>query len=154
MSGGQLHFCYPYGFATNRHTSLSAPSIHTNLAFLLGRALRIRSAMATPVNKAVETPAAPHEKPLLFLTWFCSFLRLPAQTSVMGQVICSYSAISWRRVMVIGFSTSLPSVRQNPSIGRKTIIIPLDTELPVGNVCLLDFGYCSMVSHVEELGAC
>ena len=50
--------------------------------------------IATPVKSAVETPAAPHEKPLLFLTWFCSFLLFPAQTSVTGQVICSYWAIS------------------------------------------------------------
>lgn len=90
------------------HTSLSAPSMHTNLAFLLGRALRTKSAMATPVNSEVETPAAPHEKPLLFRTWFCSFLRLPAHTKVIGQVICSYSAMSWRRLRAMGLSTSLP----------------------------------------------
>lgn len=93
--------------AESKHTNLSAPSMHTYLAFLLGRALRIRSAIATPVNNAVETPALPQENPLLFLTWFCSFRRLPAQTNVMGQVFCSYSAMSCRNVRLKGLSTSL-----------------------------------------------
>lgn len=47
------------------HTSLSAPSMQTNLARRFGLAFLIKSDMATPVNKAVETPAGPHEKPLL-----------------------------------------------------------------------------------------
>ena len=68
--------------------------MHTYLAFLQGRAFFIKSDMATPVKSAVDKPAGPHEKPLLFLTWFCSFLLLPAHTSVMGHVICSYSAMS------------------------------------------------------------
>ena len=49
-------------------TNLSAPSIHTYFAFFIGRARLINSAIATPVNKAVETPAAPHENPFVFLT--------------------------------------------------------------------------------------
>ncbi len=81
--------------------------MHTYLAFRRGLALFISSDIATPVNRAVDTPAAPHEKPLLFLTTFCSFLLLPAQTRVIGHVICSYSAMSWRRVNLKGVSTSL-----------------------------------------------
>lgn len=49
-------------------TSASAPSIHTYRALFLGHAFFINSDMATPVKSAVETPAGPHEKPLLFLT--------------------------------------------------------------------------------------
>ena len=56
------------GSLTRFHTSASAPSIHTYRALFLGRALFMTSDMATPVKSAVETPAAPHEKPLLFLT--------------------------------------------------------------------------------------
>ena len=42
--------------------------MHTYLAFLQGRAFFIKSNMATPVKSAVDTPAGPHENPLLFLT--------------------------------------------------------------------------------------
>lgn len=52
-----------FGFVI--HTSLSAPSMHTNLARRFGLAFLIKSDIATPVNRAVETPAGPHEKPLL-----------------------------------------------------------------------------------------
>lgn len=40
-----------------------------------------------PVKSAVDTPAAPHENPLDFRAWFCSFRLLPAQTNVIGAVI-------------------------------------------------------------------
>jgi len=65
------------------------------------------SFITTPVNNAVDTPAAPHEKPLLFRTTFCSFRLLPAQTRVMGYVTFSYSSSSCRNVIVSGFSTKL-----------------------------------------------
>ena len=42
--------------------------MHTYRAVFLGRARFISSDIATPVKSAVETPAGPHEKPLLFLT--------------------------------------------------------------------------------------
>ncbi len=117
-------FLRPNDLVSDGRTNLSAPSMHTNLAFLFGRALRIKSAMATPVKSEVETPAAPHENPLLFRTWFCSFLRLPAQTKVMGQVICSYSAESWRRLKVIGLSTSLPNFSQELGFDRRILAYP------------------------------
>jgi hypothetical protein len=69
------------------HTSLSAPSIQTNFAFLKGFARFIISAIIGPVKSAVETPAAPQENPLDFRTWFCSLRLFPAQTMVTGAVI-------------------------------------------------------------------
>jgi len=65
-------------------TNLSAPSMHTYFALLNGFALSITSLITTPVNNAVDTPAGPHEKPFDLRTTFCSFLLLPAHTSVMG----------------------------------------------------------------------
>jgi len=68
------------------------------------------SAITTPVNNAVLTPAAPQENPLLFLTMFCSFRRLPAQTSVTGYVTFSQAEdMRSRKVSVNGFSTQLGS---------------------------------------------
>jgi hypothetical protein len=69
------------------HTNLSAPSMHTNLARRRGFALRRISAIKGPVNRAVDRPAGPHEKPFDFRTVFCSLRLLPAQTSVIGAVI-------------------------------------------------------------------
>lgn len=61
--------------------------MHTYLAFRSGLALRRISAIKGPVKRAVDKPAAPHEKPLDFRTVFCSFRLLPAQTKVIGAVI-------------------------------------------------------------------
>jgi hypothetical protein len=69
------------------YTSLSAPSIQTYFAPLSGLAFLMTSAMLIPVHNAVDTPAAPQEKPLDLRTTFCSFLRFPAQTSVIGHVM-------------------------------------------------------------------
>jgi hypothetical protein len=88
-------------------TSLSAPSMHTYFAFRNGFARSMISFMTTPVKSAVDTPAGPHEKPLLFLTTFCSFRLLPAQTKVMGYVTFSYSSSSCRKVIFSGFATRL-----------------------------------------------
>lgn len=74
-------------FVNMKHTSLSAPSIQTNFAFLKGFARLIISAIIGPVQRAVETPAAPHENPLDFRTWFCSLRLFPAHTMVIGAVI-------------------------------------------------------------------
>lgn len=63
--------------------------------------------MSGPVQREVDTPAAPQEKPWDFWTMFCSFRRFPAQTSVMGRVTFSKSVRIWRREIVMGFSTSL-----------------------------------------------
>ena len=49
-------------------TNSSAPSMHTNRARFLGLALLTTSAINTPVNRAVESPAAPQENPLLLRT--------------------------------------------------------------------------------------
>ena len=70
-------------------TSLSAPSMHTYLAFRKGFARSMISFMTTPVKSAVDTPAGPQENPLLFLTTFCSFRLFPAQTNVIGYVTFS-----------------------------------------------------------------
>jgi hypothetical protein len=88
-------------------TSLSAPSIHTYFALLSGFALRITSAIMGPVNKAVDRPAGPHEKPFDLRTVFCSFRLFPAQTSVIGAVIWSYFWRTSRKLRTRGFSTSL-----------------------------------------------
>lgn len=63
--------------------------MHTYFARRMGFAVRRMSAIIGPVNKAVESPAAPHEKPLDLRTVFCSLRRFPAQTRVTGAVICS-----------------------------------------------------------------
>lgn len=60
--------------------------MQTKRALRLGFALLITSAIATPVNNAVDTPPEPHEKPFDFRTTFCSFRLLPAHTSVIGYV--------------------------------------------------------------------
>lgn len=99
-------------------TSLSAPSMQTYFAFREGFAILMTSAMITPVKRAVDTPAGPQEKPFDFLTWFCSFLRFPAQTKVIGRVTCSQSAISWRRLNLKGFSTKL-RLYQMTLLGRR-----------------------------------
>lgn len=88
-------------------TNLSAPSMHTYLAFLKGLALSTISFITTPVNNAVETPAGPHEKPLDFRTTFCSFRLLPAHTNVIGYVTFSYSDNSSFNVIFNGFATNL-----------------------------------------------
>lgn len=77
------------------------------LAPLFMPAFLSTSPIATPVQSALETPAAPQEKPFVFRTTFCSFRLLPAQTRVTGHVICSYSAIRSLSLIVIGFSTKL-----------------------------------------------
>lgn len=61
--------------------------MQTYFAFRIGLARRMTSAIIGPVNKAVETPAGPQEKPLDFRTWFCSLRRFPAHTKVTGAVI-------------------------------------------------------------------
>ena len=88
-------------------TSLSAPSMHTYRAFLFGMAFRITSDIGTPVHTAVETPAAPHEKPLVLRTTFCSFRLFPAQTKVTGYVTCSYSSRRCRSDILNGLLTRL-----------------------------------------------
>lgn len=95
-----------------RLTSLSAPSMHTYFAFFSGFARSMMSFKTTPVNSAVERPAAPQEKPLLFLTTFCSFRLFPAHTKVIGYVTFSYSLSSVRRVILNGLATSLRTLAQ------------------------------------------
>lgn len=115
-------------------TNLSAPSIHTYRAFLVGLAFLITSAITTPVNNAVLTPAAPHENPLLFFTTFCSFRRFPAHTRVTGYVTFSQADdIKSRRVSVNGFSTHL--YRGCVSLGKTNRvpywILPFNAEFPI-----------------------
>lgn len=81
--------------------------MQTYLAFLNGRARSMTSFITTPVNNAVETPAAPHEKPFDFLTTFCSFLRFPAHTRVIGYVTFSYSDNNSLSVIFNGLATNL-----------------------------------------------
>lgn len=95
----------------HRRTSLSAPSMHTYLAPLFNPAFFRISPMATPVHRALETPAAPQEKPFVLRTTFCSFRLLPAQTRVTGHVIWSYSRTRSLNLIVSGFSTSLSPFR-------------------------------------------
>lgn len=65
--------------------------MQTYFALLEGFARLRTSDISGPVNRAVETPAAPHENPFDLRTWFCSLRLLPAQTSVTGAVIWSNS---------------------------------------------------------------
>lgn len=88
-------------------TSLSAPSMQTYFALRRGFALRRMSAIIGPVNRAVDRPAEPHEKPFDLRTMFCSLRRFPAHTSVMGDVIWSNCCRIWRKLRTIGFCTSL-----------------------------------------------
>lgn len=87
--------------------SLSAPSIHTYFAPREGLA-RVRTEESSgPVKRDVETPAGPQLKPLPLRTWFCSFLRLPAQTRVIGRVSWEILVMMSLTVRVMGFSTIL-----------------------------------------------
>ena len=135
-----------------RLTSLSAPSMHTYFAFRSGFARSMMSFMTTPVNNAVETPAGPQENPLLFLTTFCSFLLLPAQTRVTGYVTFSYSSSSCRKVIFRGLATRLMDVQYQDIIFKERNI-PFNRELPIKTLCILYIRHCAMVSHIEQLWA-
>jgi hypothetical protein len=81
--------------------------MQTYRALRRGFALRITSAISGPVNSAVESPAAPHEKPFDFRTTFCSLRLLPAQTSVMGAVTWANSSKICLKLNTMGLSTNL-----------------------------------------------
>lgn len=127
----------------------------------MGFALRRTLAMRVPVNRAVDNPAGPQEKPLDFRTVFCSFRRLPAHTSVTGSVICSNSSTSWRSDIVNGFSTSLFRCRDHVSEDENrnnqakkyweygSVNLPFDAEFPRPNFIVEDLGHRAMVPHIE-----
>ena len=119
-----------------------------------GFALFKTFARSVPVNRPVESPAAPHEKPLVLRTVFCSFRRLPAHTRVIGSVICSNSCIRSLNVMVNGFSTRLNGVRSSESQPPKQGYPPFHTKLPRHDVLVKNFWNCSMISYVEEVDGC
>lgn len=111
------------------------------------------SFITTPVNSAVETPAGPHEKPLLFLTTFCSFRLLPAQTKVTGYVTFSYSSSNCRRVILRGFATRLYEIQIHDVILHLDDNIPFDRELPIQTLGVMYLRDCTMVSHIEQFWA-
>lgn len=133
-----------------RHTSWSAPSIHTYFALLFGLAFRMRSAIGTPVKRAVETPADPQENPFDLRTTFCSFRLLPAQTSVTGYVTCWYSDIKSLSESLNGFSTSLLG-RQTwyRNMALVTVLAPFNGEFPIGHITIPHVRYRSVISYVE-----
>lgn len=105
-------------------TSLSAPSMQRYLAPRSGFALFMTSARRVPVNKPVERPAEPHEKPFVFRTVFCSFRLFPAHTSVIGSVTCSKLCKRSRNVRINGFSTRLNWVRWRSRCLSKQVAYP------------------------------
>ena len=129
-------------------TSLSAPSMQTYFPFRKGFAILMTSAMITPVKRAVDTPAGPQEKPFDFLTWFCSFLRFPAQTKVIGRVTWSQSVISWRRLIVMGFSTRLRQ-HQTTLLGRR---IRRVRRTPPRRIPSPEFEHLPLLAHLHGFG--
>lgn len=93
--------------------------MHTYLARRMGFALRKISAIIGPVNRAVESPAAPHEKPFDLRTVFCSFRLLPAQTRVIGAVIWLYFCRISLKFKTMGFSTSLHMKLFSANVAQK-----------------------------------